>query len=67
MSGSRRKPTPPGLPGTPLRASERDTFRMIHHAERRAPTEADAPPLSTFPGPKVKPLPGQLALGDDQF
>lgn len=34
-------------------------------AERRKPTEADAPKLSTFPGAKRKPLEGQLTLGAD--
>jgi hypothetical protein len=33
-------------------------------ARKGAPTEADAPPPSTFPGRKPKLIPGQLALGE---
>jgi hypothetical protein len=35
-------------------------------AERRPATDDDAPRrVSTFPGKKVKPLPGQLSLDDE--
>lgn len=33
---------------------------------KRTPTEADAPPPSTLPGKKVKPLPGQLDLDGNE-
>jgi hypothetical protein len=32
---------------------------------QRLPTDADRPPVSTFPGRKEKRLLGQLALGED--
>ena len=41
--------------------AERETLAALK-AERRKPTEADAPPLSTFPGRPVKPTPGQLDM-----
>ena len=37
-----------------------------HKLPRRAPTEADRPPMSTLGGRKVNVLPGQLELGDDR-
>lgn len=37
------------------------TLRALK-AEKRKPDERDAPPLSRFPGPKAKALPGQLEL-----
>jgi hypothetical protein len=37
---------------------------LVRRHARRGPAQAwDAPPLGTFPGPKVEPLPGQLVLG----
>lgn len=36
-------------------------------AKRRPPTEADRPPLTTFPGPRIPVLPGQLGLFDDEL
>ena len=32
----------------------------LRRLEKRPPTEADVPPPSTLPGPKHKPLKGQL-------
>lgn len=52
---------PPGY--RPSRA-ELETLKALA-ARKGKPTDADAPPLSTFPGPKAKPLPGQLVLGDE--
>jgi len=34
-------------------------------AARRTPTDADRPPVSTFPGPRPRVIAGQLAFGDD--
>lgn len=34
--------------------------RVASHAEKRKPTEADAPPVTPFPGKRTKPTPGQL-------
>jgi hypothetical protein len=45
-----------------------DAARMADAAKRgllRRPDERDTPPPRPFPGPKVKPLPGQLALGEE--
>jgi hypothetical protein len=33
---------------------------------RHKPTDADRPPVSTLPGRKVKPLLGQLELGQNE-
>lgn len=41
--------------------AERETLKALA-APKRKPTEADAPPLSTFPGKAVKPTSGQLDL-----
>jgi hypothetical protein len=35
-----------------------------HKAAKRAPTDADRPPVSTFPGPKPKVHDDQLELGE---
>lgn len=34
--------------------------RLALAAEKRKPTEADAPPVTPFPGKRIKPTPGQL-------
>ena len=39
--------------------AERATLAALK-APKRKPTEADAPPVSTFPGKKVTPIPVQL-------
>jgi hypothetical protein len=40
----------------------RDALRLAREGERRQPTEADVPSPRPFPGPKRKPIPGQLTL-----
>jgi hypothetical protein len=42
----------------------KEALRFRTLAARRVPTEADTPPLSTFPGRNGKPIPGQLNLFD---
>jgi hypothetical protein len=42
-----------------------ETLRLLGLPKRK-PTDADRPPVSTLPGRKVKPLPGQLELGQDE-
>lgn len=45
--------------GRPVSAREAEIIRAIT-AEKRKPTDADRPPLSTFADKPVKPTPGQL-------
>lgn len=40
----------------------KDAVERARHGRRVKPNETDAPPLSTFPGPKEKRLPGQLSF-----
>jgi len=40
----------------------KDAIERARHGRRVKPNESDAPPVSTFPGLKIKPLPGQLSL-----
>lgn len=49
--------------GKPEPESHAATLEALE-AEKRRPTEADAPPLSTFPGGKARPLPGQLDISE---
>lgn len=46
----------------PERGGMRSAIANLWHARSGRPTEADVPPLSTFPGRKVQPIPGQLDL-----
>jgi hypothetical protein len=46
-------------------AGLREALRALRLA-KRAPTESDAPRPSTFPGRKMKPLPGQLDLDGNE-
>lgn len=39
--------------------SHRETLRALALPKRK-PTEADAPPVTPFPGKRIKPTPGQL-------
>lgn len=43
-----------------------DALYRLREGRRVKPTEADAPPISTFPGTKHKPLEGQLRLDDSR-
>lgn len=54
MSGDMRREA--GYRPTP---AERETLKALA-APKRKPTEADAPPVTSFPGKRVKPTPGQL-------
>jgi hypothetical protein len=49
------RPNPPGI------AAARRALKL----EKRKPNDDDRPPPSKFPGPKRKPLPGQMTLGED--
>jgi hypothetical protein len=44
----------------------RDALRLAREGERRRATGADAPPARPFPGPKRRPIPGQLTLDGDE-
>jgi hypothetical protein len=44
----------------------RDALRLARDCERRRPTEDECPPVRSFPGPKCKPIPGQLCLDGDE-
>lgn len=46
----------------PERPGMKDARERIRNGRRVKPNDSDAPPLSTFPGPKHKPLEGQLRL-----
>lgn len=46
----------------PERPGMKDAVERARHDRRVKPTEYDAPPQSTFPGPKEKRLKGQLSL-----
>lgn len=46
----------------PERGGMRFAIANLWHGRRGRPTEADAPPISTFPGRKAKPITGQLDL-----
>lgn len=46
----------------PERSGMKDALERAWHGRRVKPNEHDAPPVSTFPGPKEKRLPGQLSL-----
>lgn len=48
----------------PERDGMKDAIERARHGRSVKPTEADAPPLVTFPGPKEKRLEGQLSLAD---
>lgn len=50
-----------GLAGYKPSAAELATLAALA-AEKLKPTDADRPPLSTFPGKWIKPTPGQLSL-----
>lgn len=47
--------------GNPIKAYERETQRALE-LPRRPPDEWDGKPVSTFPGPKIRAHPEQLAL-----
>jgi hypothetical protein len=44
----------------------RDALRLAREGERRTPTEDDRPSAHPFPGPKRKPIAGQLSLDGDE-
>lgn len=44
----------------------KDAIERLRSGRRVRPTESDAPPISTFPSPKHKPLEGQLRLEPPQ-
>lgn len=52
----------PGSDTGPERPSILDALRRLKSARRGKPSSSDAPPVSTFPGRKTKPLPGQTKL-----
>jgi hypothetical protein len=50
-----------GKPSSPGMVAALRALRL----QKRRPTDDDRPPASTFPGPKRKPLAGQMALGEE--
>lgn len=46
--------------------TEHETLHAVDDAERRKPTEQDAPPAKPFPGRRINPTPGQLDVWGDE-